>query len=229
MSETKPISKETIAKLIVSSGLAIDDLYKALKNGLVVRSLMDEYTPALYVSTQDLQNGIMFILMDVGVSCKAEFSVNNPHEKRFHMKNIQASISEGYKLLFNFGKLRKNSLWKKLMKQIHEEGVQELISEGIAIDKKIAAFGDTEIDQELRNLTLHYDNEMIEVYDKTVSVNSEEYVMKKVCSFWGILHDVKLYTEKLINTVFPLKASISHLLYFRHHLMSILFIKLYVS
>ena len=197
MSETKPISKETIAKLIVSSGLAIDDLYKALKNGLVVRSLMDEYTPALYVSTQDLQNGIMFILMDVGVSCKAEFSVNNPHEKRFHMKNIQASISEGYKLLFNFGKLRKNSLWKKLMKQIHEEGVQELISEGIAIDKKIAAFGDTEIDQELRNLTLHYDNEMIEVYDKTVSVNSEEYVMKKVCSFWGILHDVKLYTEKV--------------------------------
>lgn len=197
MSESKPASKETIANLIINSGLVIDDLYKALKGELVVRSLMDEHTPALYVLSQDIQNGIKFILMDVGTSCKAEFSINNMYGKRFYMKNIQASISEGYKLLFNFGKLRKKSLWKKLIKQIHEEGNQELIAEGLVIDKRLETFGDTEIDQELRKLTLHYDNEMIEVYKKTASVNSEEDVMKKVCTFWGILQDMKLYTDKI--------------------------------
>lgn len=197
MSESKPASKETITNLIVNSGLAIDDLYKVLKGELVVRSLMDEHTPALYLLTQELQNGIKFILMDMSASCRAEFSVNNLYEKRFHMKNIQASISEGYKLLFNFGKLRKKSLWKKLMKLIYEEGNQELIAEGIVLDKRLETFGDTEIDQELRNLTLHYNYEMIEVYKKTISVNSEEDVMKKVCTFTDILQGMTLFTDKV--------------------------------
>jgi|GEM_PF-2985270 len=197
MSDSKPASRETIANLVANSGLAIDNLYKALKSGLAVRSLMDEHTPALYVLTQDLQNGIKFILMDIGASCRAEFSVNNLYEKRFHMKNIQASISEGYKLLYNFGKLRKKSLWKKLMKQLHDDGNLDLITEGLDIEKKLEVFGNTEIDQKLRNLTLHYDNEMIEVYKSTVLVDSEEETMKKVLCFWGILQEVKLYTDKI--------------------------------
>lgn len=197
MSDSKPVSRETIANLVANSGLVIDDLYKALKSELAVRSLMDVHTPVLYVLTQDLQNSIKFILMDMGASCKAEFSVNNLYEKRFHMKNIQASISEGYKLLYNFGKLRKKSLWKKLMKQVHEDGNSDLITEGLDIERKLEVFGNTEIDQKLRNLTLHYDNEMIEVYKSTVLVDSEEETMTKVRSFWGILQEVKLYTDKI--------------------------------
>lgn len=197
MAEYKSASKETIANLIDNSGLAIDSLYKDLKRELIVRSLMDKSTPALYVLTQDLRNGIKFILMDVASSSRAELSVDNSYEKRFHLKNIQASISEGYKLLFSFGKLRNKSLWRNLMKQINKEGTQELISEGIVLDKRLKVFGDTEIDKELRDLTFHYDDEMIKVYKKTVSVNSEEDVMKKVCGFWCILLDLQLYTDKV--------------------------------
>ena len=197
MTESKPASKETIDRLIASFGSAIGVLHKELKDGLMVRSLMDEDTPLLYVLTQDLQNSIKFILIDVVVSCRADFSANKLYEKRFHMKNIQASISEGYKSLLNFGSLRKKSLWKKLMRQIHEEGYPELVAEGMAIDEKLMAFGDTEIDQELRNLTLHYDNEMIEVYNKTLSLDSEDDVVKKVSRFWDLLQDVELYTDNV--------------------------------
>ena len=158
----------------MNSGLAVDELYKALKVELAVRTLMDDHTPQLYFLTQELQNGVKFMLMDIGVLCRAELSVDNIYEKRFYLKNIQASISEGYKLIFNFGKLRKKSLWKKLMMKISEEENKELINESIEIDKNLEIFGNTEIDKELRDLTLHYDDEMIKVYQKTLSIDSEE-------------------------------------------------------
>lgn len=197
MVESKTASKETIANLIVNSGLAIDELYKVLNVELVVRSLMDVRTPQLYILTQDLQNGIKFILMDMSVSCRAEFAVDNICEKRFYLKNIQASISEGYKLIYNFGKLRSRSLWKKLMMKVCKDGSQELIDECMEIDKNLETFGKTEIDKELRDLTLHYDDEMIKVYQKTLSVNNEDKVMKIVVRFWGILQDIVLFTQKV--------------------------------
>lgn len=197
MSTSKTASIETIANLIMNSGLAIDELYKALKVELVVRSLMDTHTPQLYILTQDLQNGIKFILMDISVSCRAEFAVDNVYEKRFYMKNIQASISEGYKLIFNFGKLRRRSLWKELMVKVCEDGNQKLINECVEIDKNLETFGETEIDKELRDLTLHYDDEMIKVYQKIIAVNSEEKVMQTVCRFWKLLQDIILFTQKV--------------------------------
>ena len=77
------VSKETLNALIENLELRIEELYKGLKAELAVRSLMDEDTPQLYILSQDLQNGIKFILMDTSVSCKAEFSIDNTYEKAF--------------------------------------------------------------------------------------------------------------------------------------------------
>ncbi|MBQ2884623.1 MAG: hypothetical protein IJE43_12740 [Alphaproteobacteria bacterium] len=197
MQNSNPASDETISNLIVNSGIAINDLYKSLKVELAVRSLMNDSTPLLYILTQDLQNGIRFILMDVSVSCRAEFSTSNLYEKRFHLKNIQASISEGYKLLFNFGKQRNKSLWMKLMIEVYNVCDDKLISKGLDIENKLIRFGASNIDKELRDLTLHYDKEMMEVYRKTSDISSEEIVIKKVCGFWALLQDILLFTEEL--------------------------------
>lgn len=191
------VSKETLNGLIENSALKIAELYRTLKVNLAVHSLMDEHTPQLYILSQDIQNGIKFILMDISVSYKAEFSIDNPYEKRFFMKNIQASISEGYKLLFNFGKQRKKSLWKKLITKVREEGCENLINEAAEIDKKLKVFGDTKINQDLRNITLHYDKEMIEVYKKTLSVDSEDKVIQMVSEFGRLLQDILLFTDHI--------------------------------
>lgn len=197
MQNSNPASDETISNLVVNSGIAINDLYKSLKVELAVRSLMNDSTPLLYILTQDLQNGIKFILMDISVSCRAEFSTSNLYEKRFHLKNIQASISEGYKLLFNFGKQRNKSLWMKLMIEVYNVCDDKLISKGLDIENKLIRFGASNIDKELRDLTLHYDKEMMEVYRKTSDISSEEIVIKKVCGFWALLQDILLFTEEL--------------------------------
>lgn len=204
MTEKQPLaSKNTIDNLITNSSMVIDELYKSLKGELVVRSLMDNSTPSLYILTQDLQNGIKFMLMDIGVACKAELSVENVYEKRFHIKNIYASISEGYKLLFNFGKSRKESLWKKLMEKLQENSNPDLIAEGLEIENRLVIF-ETNIDKELRDFTYHYDKQMFEVYQKTVEIDSEEKVMQVVCIFFEILQDIILFTEKIDAYCFAL-------------------------
>lgn len=197
MNNKECATKSTITNLIHNSGQIIEELYKELKGEITVRSLMDEKTPELYVVTQNLQNGIKFILMDVATSCKAEISVNNSYEKRFHIKNILSSISEGYKLLYNFGKLRKKSLWSKLMNKLKENNYEELIEDGNKIENTLVEYGKTKIDQSLRDLTLHYDKEMIWVYKKTISIKSEEEAMQKVCVFWDILQNIILFTYKV--------------------------------
>lgn len=198
MTEKQPLaSKNTIDNIITNSSMVIDELYKSLKGELVVRSLMNNSTPTLYILTQDLQNGIKYTLMDIGVSCKAELSVENVYEKRFHIKNIYASISEGYKLLFSFGKSRKVSLWKKLMEKLQENSNTDLIAEGIDIERRLVDFGNKHIDEKLRDLTFHYDNVMMDVYNKTIEIDSEKKVMQVVCIFFKILQDIILFTEEI--------------------------------
>lgn len=201
MTQSKPDSVNTIADLITNSGFVIEELYKAVKVDLSIAALMNEQTPLLYVLTQDLQAGCKFILMEIGALCKAELSVDNAYEKRFYIKNIQAAISEGYKLLYNYGKLRKKSLWKKLVTKIHDAGISALEEEGKIIDKKLEAFGNAEIDKRLRDLTFHYDDEMIEVYLKTLSVDNEEKVVRRICSFFDILQQVLLFTDNVDSYV----------------------------
>jgi hypothetical protein len=195
--ESKTASKETIEKLIMNIELSINSLYATIKGELAVRELMDGTTPELYVKTQDLQIGIQLVLMDLGVSCRAAFQTENTFEKRFHLKNLLASISEGYKLLMNFGKQRKHSLWMLMEGDINKTGRAELIGDYGRITDALVLFGDTEINQTLRDLTLHYDDKMIKVYDMTVALNSEDAVMKKVCKSFDVVQKMLQFSNSV--------------------------------
>ena len=193
----KTASKETIASLIQNSGKAIEELYIALKQDFAIRGALDESTPHLYSVTHDIQTGIRFILMDIGVSCRALFQTNYAYEKRFHLKNVLASISEGYKAIMNFGKSRKYALWNLLEEELIHIGNSDLIDGFNKIKLQLIEFGDNRIDKDIRDLALHYDDAMIKVFEKTASLNSEEDTMKLLCEFWAILQDMLKFTYTL--------------------------------
>lgn len=69
--ERKTASKETKASLIQNLGTTIEELYIALKQDFSIRGALDESMPHIYSVTHDIQIGIRFILMDIGVSCRA--------------------------------------------------------------------------------------------------------------------------------------------------------------
>ena len=195
--ERKSASKETIASLIQNSGKAIKELYIALKQDFAIRGALDESTPHIYSVTHDIQIGTRFILMDIGVSCRALFQTNYAYEKRFHLKNVLASISEGYKAIMNFGKSRKNALWNLLEEELSHIGNSDLTDSFKKIKLQLIEFGNKRIDKDIRDLTLHYDDAMIKVFEKTASLNSEEDTMKLLCEFWAILQDMLKFTYTL--------------------------------
>ena len=195
--ERKSDSKETIASLIQNSGKAIKELYIALKQDFAIRGALDESTPHIYSVTHDIQIGTRFILMDIGVSCRALFRTNYAYEKRFHLKNVLASISEGYKAIMNFGKSRKNALWNLLEEELSHIGNSDLTDSFKKIKLQLIEFGNKRIDKDIRDLTLHYGDAMIKVFEKTASLNSEEDTMKLLCEFWAILQDMLKFTYTL--------------------------------
>lgn len=195
--ERKTASKETIASLIRNVGTTIEDLYIALKQDFAIRGALDESMPHIYFVTHDIQIGIRFILMDIGVSCRALFQTNYAYEKRFHLKNVLASISEGFKAIMNFGKSRKYALWNLLEEELIHIGNSDLNDGFKKIKLQLIEFGDKRIDKDIRDLTLHYDDAMIKVFDKTASLNSEEDTIKLLCEIWAILQDMLKFTYTL--------------------------------
>ena len=195
--ERKAASKDTIASLIRNVGTTIEELYIALKQDFAIRGALDESMPHIYSVTHDIQIGIRFILMDIGVSCRALFQANYAYEKRFHLKNVLASISEGFKAIMNFGKSRKYALWNLLEEELIHIGNSDLIDGFKKIKLQLIEFGDNRIDKDTRDLTLHYDDAMIKVFEKTASLNSEEDTMKLLCDFWAILQDMLKFTYTL--------------------------------
>lgn len=195
--ESKPASKETIASLIQNTGETIQELYIALKLDFAIRISLDKSMPHLYSVTHDIQMGIRFILMDIGVSCRALFQTDFAYVKRFYLKNILASISEGFKVIMNFGKSRKYALWNLLEEELIHIANSDLIDGFNKIKLRLIEFGDKRIDKDIRDLTLHYDDAMIKVFVKTASLKSEEGTMKLLCDFWAILQDMLNFTYTL--------------------------------
>lgn len=195
--ESSPASKETIASLIQNTGKIIQELYIALKSDFAIRRSLDESMPHLYSVTHDIKICIRFILMDIGVSCRALFQANFVYEKRFHLKNILASISEDFKVIMNFGKSRKYALWNLLEDELVHIDNSDLIDSYNKIKLRLIEFGDNRIDKDIRDLTLHYDDAMIKVFEKTASLNSEEDIMRLLCDFWAILQDMLNFTYTL--------------------------------
>ena len=167
----KLASKETLSKLMDNTSYLIRDLYSCLKTEIqVLEHMKDSDTKQIRILCQQMSIAVNYSLMDIGVSLRASIGSEKAYEKRFHLKNLKASISESYKLILNFGKARNKSIWNKLGAEL--KGTNHLVEEiYIRITAALDDFADSHINQDLRNLTLHYDEDMMRVYEATVSIN----------------------------------------------------------
>ena len=190
--ERKPATPATLRALVTDTEGMISELYQSVKENIsrLDRMLSDGSFSQVTILVQQLRIAVECSLMDIGVSLRAAISTNINYEKRYHLKNLQASISESYKCIINFEKSRKKSIWVRLGNEIKnnpELGTSALYDE---IDHKLVQFGENGIDKNLRDLTLHYDEKMIEVYRATVLVNDEDKVYLKACGYMAIIHDI---------------------------------------
>lgn len=105
-----PASKDTLKGMMENSSNIIRGMYASLKAEiLVLEQLYDHNSNRACVLCQQLSIAVNYSLMDIGVCIRATLGTDNAYEKRFHLKNIRASISESYKSIWNFEKARDKS------------------------------------------------------------------------------------------------------------------------
>lgn len=194
-----PASKETLSGLIENTSNVIQNMYACLLTDIrALERLEAKNAKQICILCQQLSIAVNYSLMDIGVSMRASISSEKAYEKRFHLKNLKASISESYKLILNFEKARKKSIWTKLGEELNgtNQNIEELYKR---ITATIVVFADNHINQGLRNLTLHYDDDMMRVYEATIGINNEDAEMMALCEYMDILQSM-LFLITLIKT-----------------------------
>ena len=190
--ERKSASPAALQALVTNTEGMISELYQSVKDNItrLGRMQSDGSFNHITILNQQLRIAVEYSLMDIAVSLRAAIGTDINYEKRYHLKNLQASISESYKGIINFGKSRNKSIWVRLgaeSKNNPELGIGALYDE---INHKLVQFGEIGIDKNLRDITLHYDENMIEVYRATVLVNDEDKVYLKASGYIVLIQDI---------------------------------------
>ena len=98
MNNKIPASKETLNGLMDNTSNVIRDMYACLKSDIqALEQLEGQNAKPICILCQELSIAVNYSLMDIGVSVRASIGSEDAYEKRFHLKNLKASISESYK------------------------------------------------------------------------------------------------------------------------------------
>ncbi len=202
MSNSKtPASKQSLESLIMNTSNVIRDMYACVISEIRSLEAMEyQKANAISILIRQLSIAVNYSLMDIGVSLRASIASENAYEKRFHLKNLKASISESFKLIVNFGKARNKSIWLKLGNELNGSD-EEIVNLYKKITTNLIAFGDSHIDQNLRNLTLHYDEDMMRVYEVTLNINDEDQEMKVLCNYMDILQSIRCLLNEVESLI----------------------------
>ncbi len=130
---------------------------------------------------------VQFAIIEVSTILKAMMCAKTPYAKRYHYKNLIASTSECYKMLYHFGKFRKHSIWCRFKNIVEQQGTSQHQQQYAEIINSLNIFGDTQIDKNMRDMVEHYSKDMLYVYRVTVSLKSEDDAAKYYCYFTEIL------------------------------------------
>ena len=187
-------------KLIKGANLAIQSCSLGLLDDLAesqaLESANEELSKALHLKAISL-----FAILEITSIAKAMMACNTVYAKRYHNKNLKAYTSECFKMIYNFGNVRKRSVWSKFAAVVDKLGDSSLRQQYVAITSDLILFGDKQIDEDLRGVTLHYDYDMLKVYDKTVAHKSEADAIQYYLDFQGLLIRVQTFTDKVIDVM----------------------------
>lgn len=186
------ITSDTVSKMMtmLKSDLSLEE---SIKRAYPQNPDCQKYVEILKIA-QGLRVGTVFSLIDTGSLLTSEIRATTPIEKRFLMKSTYASISEGYKLIYSLGKVKKHSYLSKLKTMCPNVFIIKI--EGI--ENKLNSFEKSHLrDKVLRDVAYHYNNDMFVVYDKTIEMSNEEDFARIISSYLDILNDIYLLIDEI--------------------------------
>lgn len=195
-------TEETIQHLIKNASLAVQDIYPVIKQDMSILSICDSSTPALLKLIIEMRMNVKFILIDLESAFRALLSAESGIEKRLQLKNLRADMHESYKLLYGYGKAQQYTIWNKIgceLKTLLAGGQEKAFVLLMKVyDAITTLLLKIEIgDKENRDLTYHYDDDLLKVYQNILDSYDEEGACRQLISVFDLLQSILLFCDEV--------------------------------
>lgn len=185
-------SQDTLENLIRQASAFNQELYFSILEDSSSLVKCDDTVPALLKDVPELRMDVKFIMVDLQTIICACFSTDRFYEKRYHLKNLYAGMLEGYKLLYGFGNMRKCTIWYRIGEDLQHASESSHLFDDLKcrydkITENLLSIEATKTDQDDRNLTYHYDDDLLLVYRLTLKTDSEEKACLKFLDYLKVL------------------------------------------
>ena len=202
--ETMDASKEIMDSLIKNVSLAMEAMFTTIKADIAVLKGINEDVSTLLAYAVELRMDVKFVLLNLESSFYALISSSRVVEKRFHIQNLYADMQGSYKLLYGFGKMRPHTVWARIgteLKRLQTDNTDELYSALFqthgTITDMLLAIEPSNQDKKDRDFAYHYDDELLNVYNRILRANDEDGVSKRVIDFLNVSQNLLLYSDLL--------------------------------
>lgn len=209
--ETMEAKKETVENLISNSSKTIEEFYSRVWEDVQRLKRCDDETPVILRLTLELRRDMRFTMLDLLTGLRSCLRGTHYVEKCFLIMHMEGTRVEGYDLLRGFGKTEAYTIWTRLGTALHErnkgEDTPEVLKAYESIEilyDKITSFFDTikasNEERIGRNLTYHYDSELLKVYDLLIKVQKtgEDDPVRRVTSWMDMLLWIQLLCDSIV-------------------------------
>lgn len=187
-----------IPKLIKAADLSIRIFTKRLLEDVAYYKQLPQQGCDELRMVLHLQMSVLFSLLEMSTIEKAMLGTKHAYVKRYHYKNLVANVSECYKMLYHFEDCRKKSIWTRVGRIAVECNNEELRAQYDQITDRLNEFGEKHVNKDLRDVTMHYAEYLLTVYQMTVDLNNENDALMYFAEFWDILKDMLSFSTSLV-------------------------------
>jgi len=159
---------------------------------------------------------IGFISLDLTTCVRSFLKAEFQYEGIYFLRQFGVVINEGYKKIYNFNpinqdgiemsKNRSKSFWIKVIGQMVNHINDKKISakyEELTLELDNFLKNNFQGIKELRDISVHYDADLIKVYDTFSRLNSDKLITNKFVPFYELLDSIFLFTHDLMMAYHP--------------------------
>lgn len=203
-------TRETVDNLIMNASKTIEDLFAKVNADNRLLNRCDNQVSAVLKLMLELRRDIRFILIDLLTSLRACLNATSTFEKCYHIKNLEGIRVEGYQLLCGYGKEKEDAIWtclgdelRSCQASVQEERIIKAFDGLVQVYDKITetfnGIAASDEERTSRNLTYHYDDELLLVYKQLIKVKEtgENTPMKLVVPWIDALLMIVMMCETI--------------------------------
>ena len=178
--ENKPLSESGRQNLYEEMGALIEDCCPLLEKRAIILRMMQEPTGSdehlnRYKLLLEVHLTVLYAIIEVATVMRADLRSKQNAEKRENLKYLVFVIHEFYKSLF-LGKKGKR-IWDKAIELMADSNDENLTDQLKSIEDNIQIYMKkyfTQDSKEKRDAFVHYDENLLQLYQTTVAVYEEE-------------------------------------------------------